>query len=66
MVVVLSLLGGGSVVASCTTSPSGQVTIDQKALYASGVWVSAIALGLFLRLVNPHFQPSCPYCLGII
>ncbi len=62
LIVVVALLGGGSVAASCATSPSAQVTVDPNA----GTLVSAIALGLFLRLLNPHFVPTCPYCLGIL
>jgi hypothetical protein len=63
-VIVLALLAGGSVTASCTTSSSGKVigvvrpTITQQGIYDSGVWVSFIFLTVLFRAINPNFRWS--------
>jgi hypothetical protein len=62
-VIVLALLGGGSVTA-CTTSSSGKVigvvkpTITQQGIYDSGVWVSFIFLTILFKAINPNFRWS--------
>ena len=66
LVIVLALLAGGSVAASCATSPSGELVLDEQAAYQSGTVVSMLLLGLLLRIGNPNYQPSCKYCLGIL
>jgi hypothetical protein len=56
-VIVLALLAGGSVTASCTTSSVPRITQDQ--VYASGVFVSLILVTLLARAVDPTFTWRC-------
>jgi hypothetical protein len=66
LVIVFALLGGASMATSCTTSPTGEIIIDQEAAYASGTALSLILMGLLVRIGNPYYEPTCKYCLGIL